>query len=337
MVTIVALALGGMLVVGGALVAGAVLWADSRIERIGDPFAELAEAGRPTVVPETVTADGAAPLNILVLGSDSRISAGDPGAWEVGAQRTDAIMVVHLAADRRDVTVVGIPRDSWVAIPGHPDAKINAAYSWGGPTLMIQTVEELLGVRIDHFAVADFASFAALTDALGGVLVSVPEDTYSRGTLVVKAGDQRLDGAQALAYTRQRYGLPGGDLDRMKRQQAWMRSMVQEAATTGTLTNPVRLAHLVEIVTGAVAVDDGLDRDALTSLALSLRGLRGDDVELLTVPLDGFGWSPDGRQSIVRLDRGALEPLAGSIADDTVAGYVREHAAELNLLGEVVR
>lgn len=336
MLTIVALSLAGLLVVGAGVVAGAVLWADSRIERIGDPFAGLDAAERPTVAPEVERGVGA-PLNILVLGSDSRISAGDPDNWEMGAQRTDAIMIVHVAADRRDVTVVGIPRDSWVPIPGHADAKINAAYSWGGPALMIQTVEALMGVRIDHFAVADFESFEGLTDALGGVQVSVPEDTYSKGRLVVKAGDQRLDGEQALAYTRQRYGLPGGDLDRMKRQQAWMRSIVQEAATTGTLTNPVRLANLVEIITGAVAVDDGLDRDALLSLATSLRHLRGDDVELLTVPLDGFGWSPDGRQSIVRLDLGALELLAESIADDSVAQYVRDNAEELNLLDGVVR
>ncbi len=331
-----ALSLAGLLVVGAGVVAGGVLWADSRIERISDPFAGLDDAERPTVAPEVAQGDGA-PLNVLVLGSDSRISAGDPEDWEVGAQRTDAIMVVHVAADRRDVTVVGIPRDSWVPIPGHGEAKINAAYSWGGPALMIRTIEQLLDVRIDHFAVADFESFKDLTDALGGVQVSVPEDTYSKGTLVVKAGEQRLDGEQALAYTRQRYGLPGGDLDRMRRQQAWMRSIVQEAATTGTLTNPVRLANLVEIITGAVAVDDSLDRDALLSLATSLRHLRGDDVELLTVPLAGFGWSPDGKQSIVELDHSGLELLAETIADDTVDDYVRDNAEELNVLDGVVR
>ena len=336
MLTVVALTMAGLLVVGAGIVAGAVLWADSRIERIGDPFAGLDAAQRPTVPPEVAQGDET-PLNFLVLGSDSRISAGDPEDWEVGAQRTDAIMVVHVAADRRDVTVVGIPRDSWVPIPGHGEAKINAAFSWGGPALMVRTVEQLLDVRIDHFAVADFESFKDLTDALGGVQVSVPEDTFSRGKLVVKAGDQRLDGEQALAYTRQRYGLPGGDLDRMKRQQAWMRSIVQEAATTGTLTNPVRLANLVEIVTGAVAVDDELDRGALLSLATSLRHLRGDDVALLTVPLAGFGWSPDGKQSIVELDHGGLELLAETIADDTVDVYVRDNAEELNLLGDVVR
>ena len=116
-----------------------------------------------------------------------------------------------------------------------------------------------------------------------------------------------------------------------------MRSIVQEAATTGTLTNPVRLANLVEIITGAVAVDDSLDRDALLSLATSLRHLRGDDVELLTVPLAGFGWSPDGKQSIVELDHGGLELLAETIADDTVDDYVRDNADELNVLDGVVR
>ena len=83
------------------------------------------------------------------------------------------MMLVHIPADRASVQVMSIPRDSWVAVPGHGDAKINAAYSWGGPTLMIQTVEQLTGVRIDHIALTDFNSFVGITDALGGVEITL--------------------------------------------------------------------------------------------------------------------------------------------------------------------
>lgn len=108
----------------------------SSVETFADPF-----AGLPTRAPQQAVEKGQEPAtNFLVLGSDSRISAGDPSQWQVGAQRTDAIMIVQVSGDRQKVSVMSIPRDSWVDIPGHGPAKINAAYSYGGPALTIQTV-----------------------------------------------------------------------------------------------------------------------------------------------------------------------------------------------------
>ncbi|MGO1315997.1 MAG: LCP family protein [Cellulomonadaceae bacterium] len=323
--------LGGLGVLTVAGIAGFATWLNSNLERITDPFAEIDPATRPSAAPTTEGQTYTA-LNVLVLGSDSRISAGDPTAWSYGAQRTDAIMIAHISADRQSAQVMSIPRDSWVPIPGHGTAKINAAYSYGGPPLMIETVEALTGIRIDHFVIADFESFTTLTDALGGVEITVPEDTYDRGNLVVRAGTQTLDGETALRYTRQRYGLPGGDFDRVKRQQNWMRAIAEKAISRETLTNPVKLTNLLTTVSKSVAVDETLGIGDMRSIATSLSDLRTDDITFLTAPVSGTGWSPDGKQSIVNLNYAQFTPLVSAIAQDTVAGYITEHAAELNLL-----
>ncbi|NMM30087.1 MAG: LytR family transcriptional regulator, partial [Cellulomonas sp.] len=205
-VLLVALSIIGVLIAGAAI--GVQVFQsrlNANIERIGDPFAALptrpAAPAAPTGAATAGAPAAAGPaVNILLLGSDSRISAGDPNQWTYGGQRTDAVMLVHIPADRSGAYLFSIPRDSWVDIPGHGQAKINAAYSWGGPALLIQTVEQLTNVRIDHMAVTDFESFQALTDELGGVEITAPKDVYDGGTLVTQAGTHLLNGTQALAY-----------------------------------------------------------------------------------------------------------------------------------------
>ena len=219
-------------------------------------------------------------------------------------------------------------------------AKINASYSYGGPALLVQTVEQLTGVRIDHVAIADFDSFTELTDALGGVEITVGQDVYEYGApdrLVVGTGTHVLDGTQALAYARQRYGLPGGDFDRVKRQQNWARAILTKAVSQGTLTDPAKATRFVRVVSGAVAVDDGLGLTDLVGLATELKGLRAGDVAFLTAPVLGTGWSPDGTQSIVHLDLELLAPLAEAIATDGVTRYLAEDPDAPELLGKDVR
>ncbi|WP_125776220.1 LCP family protein [Antribacter gilvus] len=331
---VVALSLA--LVVGGG--AGAV-WMLQRsleagLERIDDPFEALDEATRPSPAPVD-PAVAAEPLNFLILGSDSRISAGDPRQWEAGAQRTDAIMLLHLSADRQSAQVISFPRDSWVAIPGHGEGKINAAFSYGGPTLMIQTVEQLTGVRIDHFAVTDFVSFQTLTDAVRGVEIAVPEATTTTGGDVLEAGVHTMTGEEALAYARERYGLPNGDFGRVQRQQNWMRAIMAKAADTrgdvGAMNN------LVQAVARSVAVDETLTLWRMQEIAVGSMGLGVGDVTFLTAPHSGTGRSPDGAQSIVVLDRATLDPLMAAVADDSVAQYVQDHADQLVVLGDTVR
>ena len=291
----------------------------SKIETIDDPFAAIS-----TRAPQqSVGANQKPATNILLLGSDSRISAGDPSQWEAGAQRTDAIMIVQVSGDRQEVSVVSIPRDTWVEVPGYGQAKINAAYSYGGPSLTIQTVEQLTGVHIDHFVIADFESFEALTDEIGGVVINLKTPQTLADTQF-PAGAQRLNGAQALAYTRERKSLPGGDFDRINRQQSWMRAIVSQVLHGGILTDPTKLYGFLSAVTQTMAVDEGFTIDEMQSLAIDLRGLRSRNINFLTIPTAGTGTSEDG-QSIVVRDEAADTPLYGALATDTVQEYLEAH------------
>lgn len=335
------MALAILLTVAGAGIAG-VSYLQGRleagIERLGDPFAALPD--RPDNAPRTVGeggpgGPGRAPVNILILGSDSRISAGDPSRWTAGAQRTDAIMLAQISGDRQSLTMMSIPRDSWVEVPGHGTAKINAAFSWGGPTLMIQTVEQLTGVRIDHFAVADFESFAALTDELGGVELTLGQP-LDAGGVTLEAGTHVLDGGQALAYARERYNVEGGDFGRVQRQQNWMRAIMRSIFDRELLTDPVRLMSTLEAVTRSLSLDDGLTVARMRDLAIGARTLRPDSVRFITAPYVGTGRSPDGSQSIVLLDTPRLRDVSAAFAEDRIGEYLHEHPDAAPALGDDV-
>ena len=313
---------------------GLALWVRhsiaSGIEFIADPF-----AGIPARAPQQKVAAGEEPaVNILVLGTDSRTSASDPSQWKEGAQRTDAIMIVQVSGDRKTVSVMSIPRDSWVEIPGHGQGKINAAYSYGGPSLTIHTVENLTGIHIDHFAVANFESFVALTDEIGGVRVNLKTPQTLAGK-ELGAGAQVLNGQQALAYTRERSSLPNGDFDRVKRQQTWMRSIVSRVLTNGTLSSPTALYSFLKTASRTVAVDESFTLNQMQSLALETRHLHSNDMKFMTVPTAGTGTSVDG-QSIVKLDSDADAPLFKAFAEDRVSAYLTEHPDAVELLPATV-
>ena len=313
---------------------GLALWVRhsiaSGIEFIADPF-----AGIPARAPQQKVAAGEEPaVNILVLGTDSRTSASDPSQWKEGAQRTDAIMIVQVSGDRKTVSVMSIPRDSWVEIPGHGQGKINAAYSYGGPSLTIHTVENLTGIHIDHFAVANFESFVALTDEIGGVRINLKTPQTLAGK-ELGAGAQVLDGQQALAYTRERSSLPNGDFDRVKRQQTWMRSIVSRVLTNGTMSSPTALYSFLKTASRTVAVDESFTLNQMQSLALETRHLHSNDIAFMTVPTAGTGTSTDG-QSIVTLDADADTPLFNAFAEDRVRAYLTEHPDAVELLPATV-
>lgn len=178
-------------------------------------------------------------------------------------------MIARIEPDRTGASVVSIPRDSWVEIPGRGFNKINAAYSFGGPSLLIQTVEDLTALRIDHFAVIDFAGFQSMVDSVGGIDVAIAEATRNQG-VDFRQGVNHLDGAQALAYVQQRYGLPNGDPDRAHRQQNALRALLAKAASSGTLSDPIALYDLLDATSRSVGVDDTLSNGGLRSLALDL-------------------------------------------------------------------
>jgi len=176
----------------------------------------------PVESPTTKDSSAKVPLakgaqNILLIGSDSRTSVADG--------RSDVIILVHVSADRQKVYLVHFPRDMYVDVPGHGKDKINAAYAYGGPQLLIRTLRNLVDVPIDHAAVIGFEGFKAMTDAVGGVDVYAEEASNEFG-YVFHVGMNHLDGEAALGFVRERYQLSKGDISRGRRQQAFVKALM---------------------------------------------------------------------------------------------------------------
>src|SRR3954454_20516320 len=248
---------GVLVLVLVVLIGGGIWFVTARyagnIDRIDDVFGGISEDTRPA--PATPADDPSGdPVTFLLVGSDTR---GHPSSGEDPDGRSDAIMIARLSADRKHAQLISIPRDSWVDIPGYGMNKINASYAYGGPSLLIQTVEQLTDVRIDHYVAIDFDGIIQVTDDLGGVDVTVAKAT-SNGPYTFQAGVNHLNGDQARWYVGQRHGLPGGDFDRVKRQQQYLRAMFSKLFTANTFTNPGKLDSAMLAVTGAVSVDDSL-------------------------------------------------------------------------------
>ncbi|MRK00842.1 LytR family transcriptional regulator [Aeromicrobium sp. S22] len=283
----------------------------SQIDRIDGVFA----AG-PGERPERASGAAAGAVNILLLGTD-----GPSAQWKRGAQRSDAIMILHIDADRRGASVVSIPRDSWVTIPGHGPAKINAAFSYGGPALAVRTIENVTDLRIDHLAVVDWSGFRELTDALGGVTLDVPETVHdSYRDITWTAGRHTMNGDEALDYVGQRAGLPGGDFDRIHRQQHFLRTLLDETLTQELVREPRHAYRILDILTTNLSVDSDWSVGQMRSLLLSLRHLRSAGIGYLTVPVKGTGM--EGSQSVVHLDRSGGEELWSAVRDDAVAEWL---------------
>jgi LCP family protein required for cell wall assembly len=298
-------------------VAGGAWWmvnhVSSSIERIPGAF-DIPEDQRPPAAE-----DGS--LNLLLAGLDGEDSADD---FERGAARTDAIMVVHLDPGRDRGYLISIPRDTWVPIPGEDENKINAAYSLGGPSLYVQTVEQLTGLRMDHLAVIDWSGFRALTDALGGVQLTFDQEVVTADDTVYEPGTHTLSGEEALQYVRERKGLPGGDFDRVKRQQNYLRALMNELLSSDTMSDPGKLLDVTGSIGEAARVDDGLSATDMVGLGMSLRDLRSDNVTFLTVPTNGTGTV--GSASIVVYDKENADLLWTAVREDNVEPFLAEHA-----------
>lgn len=273
-------------------------------------------------------------VNILVMGTDRRGTVGTTGTsavapeWIPGAQRTDTIMILHVDGDRKSASLVSIPRDSWVDVPAFGFNKINAAFSYAGPSLAVQTVEDLTGIRIDHLAVIDWIGFQALTDAVGGVRITVPRtiaDTHNN--VVWTKGTQRLDGRQALLYVRQRYGLPGGDFDRVQRQQVFVRSLMRSTLASMRSNHPGDIHDVLDTLTSNLSVDAEWSSSELRGLLLDLRSMSAADVHFLTAPVTGTGM--EGSQSVVYLDQPLNQSLWSAVRDDGVEQWLASHTTDV--------
>jgi LCP family protein required for cell wall assembly len=283
-------------------------------------------------------------LNILLAGADNGPGpsiADDVAAdrWESGEHRSDTIMILHIPADREKAYLVSIPRDAYVGIYDENgdyvyDDKVNAAFSLYGPSGYLSTIEHLTGLRMDHLAIIDWAGFKDLSSALGGVEVYIPETFYDTSQKVTwEEGTHQLEGKEALQYVRTRYGLEDGDFGRIARQQNFLRSMMGELLSEGTVTNPLKLTSALRAITDNLTVDEDWSGGGIRDLALQLRDIRTEDVTFLTAPTAGYDETEEGA-SVVLLDEKQGEELWDSIADDDIRGYVKEYGGEAGKLAK---
>jgi LCP family protein required for cell wall assembly len=259
------------------------------------------------------------PLNILVAGVDLRsgLSPAQQARLHVGhavSSNSDTMMIVHVPADHSSVSVVSLPRDSWVDIPGHGMNKINAAFGLGGPKLMVRTVEHDTGLTINDYVEVDFPGFVKVVNALGGVNICLPyavDDSYSG--LRMPAGRHHVYGVTALEFVRDRHSFALSDLARISDQQQLLSSLLSEAISSGTLANPLKLSHFLSAATGAVKVDQRLN---VTALADQLRGISPSDVTFMTVPLSNVNYQTPTGESAVLWDAGAAAKLFAELKAD---------------------
>lgn len=267
------------------------------------------------------------PLNILLIGSDSRDGEGVPGASLTSGARSDTTLIAHVSADRQHVTMVSVPRDSMVKAPPRCSTTVpkdqwtiqqwNAMFSIGGPGCLINTVEGNTGLYIDHFAVVDFNGFRDMVDALGGVAVCTTKGIDDpKAKITLSPGRHVLDGKQALGYVRARYTIgDGSDLGRIKRQQAFLSSVVQEATRTSLLLRPDKLYGFLDAATRSLTTDPDFGIGTMKDLATSVKDIGIKNVEFVTVPVEAYPQDPNRVQWSSSADE-----LWSALRDDTVVG-----------------
>ncbi len=258
----------------------------------------------------------------LLVGSDSRVGLTPEQEAELatggdrdfaGSARTDTIMMVHIPGFGSDstATMVSIPRDSYLPIPDYGSDKVNAAFTIGGPTLLVQTIEQATGLRIDHYAEIGFAGFAGLVDAVGGVTMCPTEPISDPlAGIELPAGCQKLDGRSALGFVRSR-ATPRADLDRMTHQREFMSALVHRAVSPEVLLNPLHWYPMARAASDTVTVDDGDRVWDLARLAWTLRG----DITSVTVPIGDF--TDSGSGSVVVWDSDAAQRLFSALNSDS--------------------
>ncbi len=295
-----------LLVLIVAVVAAGV-WIDSSLHRIPAlaDYPERPAAGKG--------------ITWLLVGSDSRAGltpeqqAELATGGDIGNGRTDTILLVHVPSfgSGTPTTMVSIPRDSYVQIPGYGRDKINAAFSFGGAPLLAQTIEQATGLRLDHYAEIGFDGFAVLVDAVGGVTMCPPEPISDPlAGIDLPAGCQKLDGRNALGYVRSR-ATPRADLDRMTNQRQFMSALLHRAASPAVALNPLRWSPMTRAAADSLIVDQGDHVWDLARLAFALRG----DITATTVPIGEFTGSDSG--AVVVWDSDTASRLFESLASDT--------------------
>lgn len=278
------------------------------------------------------------PLNILVMGSDSRDGDGnDIDGLSGGGERSDTTILVHVSANREEAYGISIPRDALVdrpdcivdaeKIPGAEDTMFNTAFSVGGQLCTVQTVEAITDIYIDHFITLDFNGFKDMVDAVDGVEVCIPEEVNDpERQIFLDAGTQVLQGDEALDYVRERYRLSAtGDIGRMRRQQAFLASMINKVLSAQTLSQPTKVYSFLEAVTSSIKVDEDIDSiPALANLGSQFQNTGLSKIRFVTVPVVDSTTQPgrleitDAAKDLWRRIRNDL-PLGPNFGDQSIS------------------
>lgn len=278
---------------------------------------------------QPATDDGA--TDILLVGDDSRTDAQGAALpasvlrdllrtqYDSGVN-TDTIIVLRIPHNGGKAYAVSIPRDSYVPIPGIGTNKINAAYGVtqartgskvAGQKALIETVQDLTGVRIDHFVEINLYGFYLLSNAIGGVQVCLRQSTSDPNSGAdFRAGVQTISGSNALSFVRQRENLPGGDIDRIVRQQVFLAAAAHKVLSAGTLTSPHALGALMDAMKKTLVTDPGLD---LTTLLQQAQGIISGDVEFTTIPIVNQNARSASGQSIVQVDTAQVRQFMAAL------------------------
>ncbi|WP_426309315.1 LCP family protein [Cellulosimicrobium sp. E-16] len=264
---------------------GLLIWANGKIQHVD------ALSGAPGTPGNTY----------LLAGSDAR----GEGISEDGTEgaRTDTIMVLH-APPSGPVALISLPRDTYAEIPGNGASKLNSAYSWGGPPLLVQTVEQLTGLTVDHYVEVGFGGVEGIVDAVGGVELCLDYDVDDpKSELVWTAGCHVADGHTALAFSRMRYSDPKGDIGRAERQRQVIGAISSKAANPSILFRPGDQVSLLDSGLGSLTVDQSTGIIDLGKLALAFRKANGPEGITGTPPISNPDYRPGGNVgSTVQLD-----------------------------------
>ncbi len=256
--------------------------------------------------------------NWLITGSDSRQGLTDKQirkfstGFGIGGQRSDTIMVVHVPAGGGRPVLISIPRDSWVQIPGYGANKINAAFSFGGPALLAKTVQNLTGLRIDHYMGIGFGGFVRVVDAIGGVRICLkaPLDDPASGLHLTK-GCHTLSGGHALGFVRSRHDYATQDLQRVQNQRLFLRALLRKLTSTGVILNPFKALPAASGAAGTLIVDSGTSLYQLVQVALALK-----NPITTTVPIANPNYVVNGQDALL-LDSTKLAELDKALNDGT--------------------
>ena len=305
-----------VLLVVANLAALGMLWA----VKTGQSF--LATADTDAAVSDVLDAASGDDLTFLIVGSDSRAGLDDLDNFgSAGGQRGDVVMLVRLNQASSTAQMLSIPRDLWVDIPGHSKNRVNAAYAFGGPSLMVETIKQNLNVEVNHYVEIDFVGFAALVDELGGIDVAFPYAARdSKSGLDVDAGNQTLNGDMALAYARSRkyqehqngswVSVDANDIGRTTRQQDVIRGILSKLKRPASITDA---GNIASAMAEHMTIDSNLATSSVAALAWGFKGILAGGIDGATLPTSGA--TKDGKSVVL-----VSEPDAGTMLANFRAG-----------------